>query len=227
MLKSEDGQLHGYLDVTDETVKEGSFSRRLGGHGLSNVPSEIRRAHRQQHDAATSTVSRPTPKSETWFASKIWGSSSSRRLMFAFPRAARRRSPKNQRGRGSRDVGGQGAQYWMMSLQGPIRPDRVRRGLSSVAHLRRPCILFLAMTASSPVSAHCHIFRVWHYPKPQKCFPALAPIAPIWVLRTATPDSRVPETSHERINIPLPSLDFEICPDGDDRFQGDLRSCML
>jgi hypothetical protein len=37
------------------------------------------------------------------------------------------------------------------------------------------------------------------------------------------PASRVLETSRERIEIPLPDLGFEACPDGDDRLLGIAR----
>jgi hypothetical protein len=121
-----------------------------------------------------------------------------------------------------------------VSLQGPEWPFCVRRVLSSGAHLRRPCILFfLAMTTSWPGTAlaKCHIFKVWHYPKPQRCFTALAPLPAFHMKRIsdrseipsetdAKPASRVPETSHERIEIAIPNMDFVPCPDGDERFQG-------
>ena len=118
-----------------------------------------------------------------------------------------------------------------MSLQGPARPGCVRRGLSSVAHLRRPCILFfLAMTTSWPGSAlaNCHIFRIWHYNKPQRCFAyAYVPKIAFHVKRDAgdadfgrKPASRVPETFQQRIDILIPSIDFVACPEGDERLQG-------
>ena len=65
--------------------------------------------------------------------------------------------------------------------------------------------------------AHCHIYRVWHYPKPQRCFTAMAPkrFAPY-----AKPASRPPETSREQIDIPVPSLEFDVCPEGGERMVG-------
>ncbi len=64
----------------------------------------------------------------------------------------------------------------------------------------RPCILFSAVLAVTPASAHC--FRVWHYPKPQRCFTALASSQH---LRPLPPERIVP--NQERIQIPLPQLD--------------------
>ena len=65
-----------------------------------------------------------------------------------------------------------------MSLQGPAR-RRCVRSLIVGSPLRRPCktgILVSAVLAVSPATARCHIFSVWHYPKPQRCFTALAPL---------------------------------------------------
>src|SRR5579864_1761885 len=72
----------------------------------------------------------------------------------------------------------------------------------------------LILLLATPADAHCHIYRVWHYPKPQRCFTALAPLP---VTKHA---SRPPETFHERIDIPLPELEWDVCPDGDDRLLG-------
>ena len=78
----------------------------------------------------------------------------------------------------------------------------------------------LAMTLSTARSeAHCHIYRVWKYPKPQHCFTAMAKRFNADV----KPASRIPETFHEQIYVPVPSLDFEACPEGDDRLMGIAR----
>ena len=61
-------------------------------------------------------------------------------------------------------------------------------------------MIFLATPADA-----CHIYRVWHYPKPQKCFTALA---------------RQPKRLESRIEIPLPALDWIDCPPGDERMRG-------
>ena len=114
-----------------------------------------------------------------------------------------------------------------MSLQGPAWPRRVRRGLSSVAHLRRPCILFfLAMTTLWPGSAlaNCHIFKVWHYPKPQRCFTAYAPARHV-SRETARREAgfaptNIQSISQQRIEIPIPDMLFEAAPEGDERLQG-------
>jgi len=60
---------------------------------------------------------------------------------------------------------------------------------------------------ATPADA-CHIYRVWHYHKPQRCFTALAPHPQ----RT----SSLPE----RIMIPLPDLNWVECPPGDERLRG-------
>jgi hypothetical protein len=67
----------------------------------------------------------------------------------------------------------------------------------------------------NPAAAKCHLFSVWHYPKPQKCFTALAP-------RRTEPVQHSSErfSTEERIDIALPPLEFIPCPDGDERFQG-------
>jgi hypothetical protein len=64
-------------------------------------------------------------------------------------------------------------------------------------------ILLLA----TPAEAHC--YRIWHYPKPQRCFTTLAP---------AKPASRIPETFRERIT--LPALDWVECPPANERLRG-------
>ena len=68
--------------------------------------------------------------------------------------------------------------------------------------------------------AHCHIYHVWHYLKPQRCFTAMAPKR---FDTDVKPASRIPETFHEQIYVPVPSLDFEACPEGDDRLMGIAR----
>ena len=81
-------------------------------------------------------------------------------------------------------------------------------------------VFFLAITLLSPnpAVAKCHLFSVWHYPKPQRCFTALASLH--HALSDAKPASRNHETSRERIDIPMPDLHWIDCPDGDERFQG-------
>ena len=69
---------------------------------------------------------------------------------------------------------------------------------------------------ATPAAAHCHIYSRWYYPHPQRCFTALAPLPQ----KSVKPASRIPETSRERIEIPLPALDWDICPDGDERLMG-------
>jgi hypothetical protein len=64
---------------------------------------------------------------------------------------------------------------------------------------------------TSPADA-CHIYRVWHYPKSQKCFTALAHGSALHQHLSALPP--------ERIDIPLPALDWIDCPPGDERMRG-------
>ena len=68
--------------------------------------------------------------------------------------------------------------------------------------------------------AHCHIYRVWHFHKPQRCFTALAkrPVAELSPELSTKPERKVP--NQERIDIPVPSLDFNACPEGDGRLVG-------
>jgi hypothetical protein len=98
-----------------------------------------------------------------------------------------------------------------MSLQGPALASRVR-SLIVGRSLRRPCILLSTVLAVTPASAHC--FHIWHYPKPQKCFTALAPQR----VSMLPPERTVPK--QERIEIALPSLEFVPCQEGDDYLQG-------
>jgi hypothetical protein len=83
-------------------------------------------------------------------------------------------------------------------------------------------VFFLATT--SPAFAHCHIFSVWHYPKPQRCFTALAPEQIRNRGRRVSALHQLPSVSAqlppERIEISLPAIEFIPCPDGDERFQG-------
>ena len=92
-----------------------------------------------------------------------------------------------------------------MSLQGPALASRMRRTLSSGSPLRCPCILFSAVLAVTPASAKCHIFSVWHYPKPQRCFTALAAFHAKHAFVGQTTEREEP--NQERIEIPLPKLD--------------------
>ena len=62
-------------------------------------------------------------------------------------------------------------------------------------------VLSILLTTTSMARPNCHIFRVWHYRYPQRCFVALA---------YAKPASRIHETSREQIRMPVPQPDFEI-----------------
>ena len=66
--------------------------------------------------------------------------------------------------------------------------------------------------------AHCHLHRIWHYKFPQRCFTALAPKR---FVSDVKPFSREPETSREQIiEIVIPPLNFDVCPEGDERLKG-------
>ena len=96
-----------------------------------------------------------------------------------------------------------------MSLQGPALASRVRRRLSSVAHLRRPCkaaaVLAIVATASLPNAgaAACHKYSIWKYPFPQRCN-----VYPQQIFAAIPPER--PANVDEQIAIPLPPLDFEV-----------------
>jgi hypothetical protein len=59
---------------------------------------------------------------------------------------------------------------------------------------------------------------VWHYPKPQRCFTALAPL-PHRTRSFRKETGLLPE----RIEIPLPDLIWADCPSGDERLLGIAR----
>ncbi len=108
-----------------------------------------------------------------------------------------------------------------MSLQGPAWPRCVRR-LFVGSPLRRPCkagILISTVLAASPASAKCHLFSVWHYPKPQRCFTALAP-EPRMAIHLRPNPATNQEQSEEQTEIPVILLPFEPAPDGDERLRG-------
>ena len=108
-----------------------------------------------------------------------------------------------------------------MSLQGPAWPRCVRR-LFVGSLLRRPCktgILISTVLAASPATAKCHLFSVWRFPFPQRCFTALAPEPRMAIhLRPNPPERTVP--NQEQIEIPVILLPFEPAPDGDERLRG-------
>src|SRR5580698_339854 len=88
---------------------------------------------------------------------------------------------------------------------------RTARILRSRRYARR--IAFLLTLLATPADA-CHIYRVWHYPKPQRCFTALAP--PNIMRRSHNVLTALPE----RIEISLPTLEWIDCPSGDERLLG-------
>ena len=80
----------------------------------------------------------------------------------------------------------------------------------------------MILLLATPAEAHC--YRIWRYPKPQRCFTALAP-EPIRNRgqRVSVLHQHVSASASlppERIGT-LPSLDsFVPCPDGDERLRG-------
>jgi hypothetical protein len=60
----------------------------------------------------------------------------------------------------------------------------------------------LILLLASPAEAKCHIYRIWHYPKPQRCFTAYA------VLSVPKPQPKIdsPPVLPERITIPIPDM---------------------
>jgi hypothetical protein len=67
---------------------------------------------------------------------------------------------------------------------------------------------------------------VWHYHKPQRCFTALVEQVKnnsqrVSMITHQNPAS--PTETQERIEIPIPTMDWKVCPDGDERLQGIAR----
>ena len=102
-----------------------------------------------------------------------------------------------------------------LSCQPPTR----RRGAATRSRTVTIAVVLsiLAMTLSTARSeAHC--FSRWHYPWKQRCSGALPkPPKPIFQAKREEQTG----TPREQITFPLPSLGFEICPDGDERLHGD------
>ena len=72
----------------------------------------------------------------------------------------------------------------------------------------------LAMTMWTARSeAHC--FSIWHYKTPQRC--GSIRYLPHGLQKQLVPDMLPPERT---VDIPIPALDFEACPDGGERMQG-------
>jgi hypothetical protein len=77
----------------------------------------------------------------------------------------------------------------------------------------------LVMTLSTAKSeAHCHIYHVWHYPKSQHCFVALARPPKLPKPHIAERSRLVPE--EQIIDIAIPPLDWDSCPEGDEKLMG-------
>lgn len=99
----------------------------------------------------------------------------------------------------------------------PMTSDRLRELRIGAAYRRKRATiavglstLAMILTISSPSEGHC--YSRWYYPKPQHCFVAFAhgpQKQPVPVLFPP-----------ERIKIELPLLDFQFCPEGDERLRG-------
>jgi len=64
----------------------------------------------------------------------------------------------------------------------------------------------LIFLLASPAEAKCHIYSVWHYPKPQRCFTAYA-VPGITKLHPKIDSQPVlPERIEIKIEIPIPDL---------------------
>ena len=75
----------------------------------------------------------------------------------------------------------------------------------------------ILLLLTTPADAHC--YHIWHYPKPQKCFTALAPEQ--IRKRSSHPTIGVTGVTPERImDLPLPALNWIECPPGDERMFG-------
>jgi uncharacterized protein YciW len=89
--------------------------------------------------------------------------------------------------------------------------------------MKKLVLALIIVGVSEPADA-CHIYRVWHYPKPQRCFTALAPEQirnrgqRVSALHQHV--SALVNVPQERIEIPLPALDWINCPPGDERMRG-------
>ena len=84
-------------------------------------------------------------------------------------------------------------------------------------------VLSMFATLSTSTTSEARCYSIWRYPKPQHCglvdrtrhFSALVALA------YAKPALRIPETFHEQIiEVPIPPLDFDACPEGDERMRG-------
>ena len=71
-------------------------------------------------------------------------------------------------------------------------------------------VALVILLGIAPANA-CHRFARWHYLFPQRCSGAY-----VKQIRLEIPLVFPPE----RTEIPLPTLDWSACPDGDDRLRG-------
>lgn len=73
----------------------------------------------------------------------------------------------------------------------------------------------LTLTSTSMTEAHC--YKIWKFPKQQRCFTALVQG------QKSTGKVEKSGTVREQIDIPVPLLDFAVCPEGDERMLGIAR----
>ena len=92
------------------------------------------------------------------------------------------------------------------------RPQAASRGAATILRTAAiPLILaltILTITSECATSApRCHIYRVWRYPKPQRCFIALAYVTEITKRRAEQIAPRVPRQSILRfVNRPCAAV---------------------
>jgi hypothetical protein len=82
--------------------------------------------------------------------------------------------------------------------------------------------VLVILTTCQTSEAHC--YSVWRYPYPQPCHSIRHPLPkpPLPPILEAS-EREQSGTGQEQITIPLPSLVFEPCQDGDERMQGIAR----
>jgi hypothetical protein len=73
-------------------------------------------------------------------------------------------------------------------------------------------VLSILVTTLSTARSEAHCFARWYYPWPQRCGRAV-PIVP-------RPARSLPVPVERIVDIPIPALEFEACPEGGERMVG-------
>ena len=76
--------------------------------------------------------------------------------------------------------------------------------------------LSILATTMWTARSEAHCYSIWHYKTPQRCGSIRYLPKPTFEAKRA--EQIAPRA--EQIEIPIPSLDFNVCPDGDERMQG-------